>query len=593
MSSWPLWMIAILLCTCREAAAEVPTAVTWHGFDAATIAKAHDEKKLLFLDLEAVWCHWCHVMDQKTYTDPEVRAALAKDFICMKVDQDSRPDLAKRYDDYGWPALVVIDPETLQDRAIGSGFQGPADFLKLLEKGKDPHAKTETGVIASKPGGIALSDEQRSVLLGKLIDRYDAQEKGWGSGHKFVPWDNVEFCILQARSGDAKAQAMAEETLAASNALVDPQWGGLYQYSTDGDWKHPHFEKIMEFESEVLRVYALAHLAWGNPRDLEAAKQIAKHLHDFLRSPDGAYYVSQDADLVPGEHSAGFFELDDAGRRKLGVPKVDRHIYSHENGLAIRALVALWQASSDPAYLAEAKQAAEWIVKHRRLSGGGFSHDETDAHGPFLGDQVEMGRALLALYQATTDPKLLELSMQCADFTEAQFKSKNGGYLASVPRADAPAPVMNRNENTALVRWCNLLARTSGEARFSDIAKHGMRHLSSDAVLGEIFSFVGGVLLADRELNEEPVHITIVGKKEDAAASKLFATAMRHPSPYKIIEWSVPGAPVKEGGIEYPDFGKPAAFLCADGRCSSPKFTPADLAATFTLRASATSPPLR
>ncbi|MEO8615039.1 MAG: DUF255 domain-containing protein [Luteolibacter sp.] len=585
MFSWPKWMIAILLSSCSAPAADEPTSIAWRRFDAATIAKARDEKKLLFLDLEAVWCHWCHVMDEKTYTDPGVRAALAKDFICMKVDQDSRPDLAKRYEDYGWPALVVIDPVTLQDRAIGSGFQRPAQFLKLLEKGKDPQAKAESGVIAGQPGGIALSDAQRTVLMSKLRDRYDAKEKGWGSGDKFVPWENVEFCIRLARTGDTKAQAMAEETLAASTALIDPQWGGLYQYSTDGDWKHPHFEKIMEFESEVLRVYALAHLAWDRPRDLDAAKQIAKHLHDFLRSPDGAFYVSQDADLVPGEHSAGFYKLDDAGRRKLGIPKVDRHVYSRENGLAIHALIALWQASTDPVYLAEAKQAAEWIVQHRTLSGGGFSHDETDAYGPFLGDQVQMGRALLALYLATADAKWLERSIQCADFTEARFKSKGGGYLASVPRADAPAPVMDRNENIAVVRWCNLLARTSGETRFSDIAKHGMRHLSSEAVLVEIFSFSGGVMLADRELTEEPVHISIVGIKEDASAYELFATAQRHPSSYKIIEWITPGAPVKKGGIEYPDFGKAAAFLCADGRCSSPKFKPEDLAATFSLHA--------
>ena len=576
-------MIAISLCACSAAAAEEPASVAWRGFDAATIAKARDEKKLLFLDMEAVWCHWCHVMDEKTYTDNGVRAALAKDFICMKVDQDSRPDLSKRYEEYGWPALVVIDPVTLGDRAIESGFQRPADFLKFLEKGKDTQAKAETGVIAGQPGGIALFKEQRSVLLAKLIDRYDPKEKGWGTSHKFVPWGNVEFCIGLARSGDSKAQAMAEDTLAASTALIDPQWGGLYQYSTDGDWKHPHFEKIMEFESEVLRVYALAYLAWGNQRDLQAAKQIAMHLHDFLRSPDGAFYVSQDADVIPGEHSAGFFKLDDAGRRKLGIPKVDRHVYSRENGLAIRALVALWQASADPVYLAEAIHAAEWIIQHRTLSAGGFSHDETDVHGPFLGDQVQMGGALLALYQATANEKWLERSKQCADFIAEHFKSKDGGYLAGMPRADAPAPVMDRDENIALVRWCSLLGKTSGEAHFSEIAKHGMRHLSSEAVLGEVFSFAGGILLADRELSEEPVHITIVGKKEDPAASALFATAQRHPSPYKIIEWSTPGAPVKKGGIEYPDFGKAAAFLCADGRCSSPKFKSEDLASTFTL----------
>jgi uncharacterized protein YyaL (SSP411 family) len=581
MLSLPHQLLALFL-TATCAAAEAPTeGIAWRGFDASAVAKARAENKLLFLDLEAVWCHWCHVMDDQTYPNSEVRAALAKDFICLKVDQDSRPDLAKRYADYGWPALVVIDPATLQDRAIGSGFHPPQELLALLKNGMNPNSKVETSIVDPAPGGPNLTDTQRATLLEKLRDRYDVNEKGWGSSHKFVPWENIEFCIRLARTGDQNAQAMAEDTLAASTALIDSQGGGLYQYSTDGDWRHPHFEKIMEFESEVLRVYALAYLAWGRPLDLESAEQIAKHLHDSLRSPDGVFYVSQDADVVPGKHSAEYYQMNSADRRRIGTPKVDSHIYSRENGLAICALVSLWQASGNGTYLADAKQAAEWILLHRGLADGGFSHGEEVDPGPFLEDQVQMGRAMLELYMATADPKWLESSMRCADFTASHFKAKLAGFLASVPRANVPTPVMDRNENIALVRWCNLLGRTSGDVRFSDMAKYGMRHLSSDAVLKEIYSFTGGVLLADRELAVEPVHISIVGKKEDAAAIGLFAIAQRYPSSYKIVEWSSPGAPVKKGAIEYPDLGKAAAFLCADGRCSSPKFLPEDLALSF------------
>ena len=108
-----------------------------------------------------------------------------------------------------------------------------------------------------------------------------------------------------------------------------------------------------------------------------------------------------------------------------------------------------------------------------------------------------------------------------------------------------------------------------------------MRFLSSDGVQNDIFSFVGGVMLADQELSKEPVHIAVVGGKNDPNAAALFAAAQRHPSPYKIIEWKIPGAAAKEGEIEYPDLGKAAAYLCADGRCSSPKFTAVELHEAF------------
>lgn len=562
------------------AAAETPE-IVWRGLDQATFEKARAEKKLVFLDLEAVWCHWCHVMDEKTYTDPSVREALAKGFIAAKVDQDSRPDLARRYEDYGWPALVVIDPVTLKDLAIGSGFHKPEDFLKLLAKAREPsQAKADKSV--ATPGETALSADQKRVLMAKLRDRFDAKQKGWGTGHKFVPWENIEFCIQLDRKGDSPAGTMAKETLSAALPLIDPQWGGLYQYSTDGDWQHPHFEKIIEFESEVMRVYSLAFLAWRRPEDLAAAKQIARHLHDFLRSPEGAYYTSQDADVIPGEHSADYFSLSDAERRKIGVPRVDQHRYARENGLAITALVALWQASGDDSYLEDATRAAQWIVDHRSLPEGGFSHDEMDSHGPFLADQVQMGRAFTALFTATADSKWLDRAIACAGFIDSRFRQKDGiGYLSSVAHPDSPPPVGDRNENIALVRWSNLLGRLTGDKAGSEMAKRGMRFLSSEAVQSDIYSFVGGVMLADQELVEEPVHIVVVGAKGDPDAEALFITAQRHPSPYRIIEREDPKDTSSKSEINYPDLGRAAAYFCADGRCSPPKFTAAELQKAF------------
>ena len=572
--------LAVPLLVFAAPAAET-SRIEWHEFSPATVAKAREEKKLLFLDVEAVWCHWCHVMDKKTYSDPRVQEALGRDFICAKLDQDSRPDLARRYEEYGWPALVIIDPATMAERNIATGFQEPDEFLEVLRKGREAGAKSGPEKSADSSGAGQLSTEQKASLLGKIRDRYNPQVKGWGSGSKFVPWQNVEFCLRLAVEGDSDARQMALDTLTAGRRLIDPVWGGVYQYSTDDDWEHPHFEKIMEFQAEITRAYSLAYLACGRPEDLKAAQDIGCFLHGTLLSPEGAFYVSQDADVVQGVHSAAYFSKDDAGRRAAGIPRIDKHLYSRENGLAISALVALWQASGEAGHLDAAERAANWIVDHRSLPGGGFSHDEADANGPFLGDQIYMGRATLALYLATADHKWLDRSAACADFMAQRFirpEDAGAGFSSGIARPDLPSPVVDRDENIEAARWLNLLAKATREERFAKAAHHAMLFLSRAEVGEDIFSFSGGLLLADRELSEEPVHLSIVGKKDDPATRALFLAAQKHPSPYKLVERVSAG---ETTDIPFPDTGRAAAFLCTKNTCSSPKFTPLELIQSF------------
>ena len=200
----------------------------------------------------------------------------------------------------------------------------------------------------------------------------------------------------------------ARQTLTAGLKLIDPVWGGVNQYSTDGDWSHAHFEKLLAFQAELMRTYSHAAVRWNEAGFMTAARNLHRYMHEFLRDPDGGFYVSQDADLVPGQHSADYFALDDAGRRRLGIPRVDRHLYSRENGWAISALVALSDVSGDSSALDEATGAARWVIANRALPGGGFRHDAVDPAGPYLADSLYMGRAFLDLYAATGERDWLD-----------------------------------------------------------------------------------------------------------------------------------------------------------------------------------------
>ena len=101
-------------------------AIVWRSWSPAAFADAGREHKFVLLDLEAVWCHWCHVMDQETYSDPKVIALINARYIALRVDQDARPDLSNRYEDYGWPATVVFaadGSEIVKRQGQDKGFQ--------------------------------------------------------------------------------------------------------------------------------------------------------------------------------------------------------------------------------------------------------------------------------------------------------------------------------------------------------------------------------------------------------------------------------------------------------------------------------------
>ena len=532
------------------------------------------------LDLGAVWCHWCHVMEEITYRDPEVIKLIGARYIAVRVDQDSRPDLSNRYEDYGWPATIVFDANG-GEIVKRQGYIPPRPMASMLQAIIDdptpgPSVIHEEEIVPAS--STSLSAESVQALRARLLDAYDPKNLGWGTVHKFLDWNLVEYCMSATPRGgsDDGFERMARETLGAQRNLIDPVWGGVYQYSTDGDWKHPHYEKLLQFQAENLRIYAAAYARWSDPEYLKDAKQIRRYIKDFLTSPDGVFYTSQDADLVPGEHSEEYFALDDDARRKKGIPRIDTHIYSRENGWAIQALATLYAVTGEKEYLDDAVRAANWIIARRALPGGGFSHDEKDVAGPYLGDTLSMGGAFLALYMVTANPSWLDRATSAAQFINANFKSDSGFSTSS--SSSTTRLTRQVDENIALVRFANLLNHYSADATCREMAEHAMRYVAAPEIAERRGFQVGGILLSNRELSAPPLHITVVGSKNDPAARSLFLAALKQPVTYKRVEWlDETEGPLRNADVEYPRIDKAAAFLCTDRSCSLPIFTPEKL----------------
>ncbi len=308
----------------------------WSEWSDDLFTRAQAEQRFVILDLEAVWCHWCHVMEKTTYANPEVKELLASKYLPVRVDQDANPDLSSRYGDWGWPATIVFGPDGTEIAKI-RGYIEPERMQALLKAIiDDPSPGPSVGeAFEVKPSTSAFLDKERRAALTKNVDEsYEEKLGGWGENQKYIDADSMDLAITRAEAGDATATRRARQTLDAAIALIDPVWGGVYQYSEGGSWTRVHFEKIMSFQAQYLRQYSQAYALWKDPKYLAAARNIERYLAEFLTSPDGAFYVSQDADLDHDTDGHKYYALSDGERRKLGMPRIDKNLYARENGWA-------------------------------------------------------------------------------------------------------------------------------------------------------------------------------------------------------------------------------------------------------------------
>jgi uncharacterized protein YyaL (SSP411 family) len=509
---------------------------------------------------------------------------LASKYLPVRVDQDANPDLSNRYGDWGWPATIVFAPDGTEIAKI-RGYIEPERMQALLKAVIDDPSPGPSVVEAFeiKPSASAfLTKEQRAALAKNYEESYEDKLGGWGESQKYIDADSMDYAMSRAEAGDATAIKRARQTLDAALALIDPAWGGVFQYSEAGSWAHPHFEKIISFQAQYLRQYSQAYALWKDPKYLAAARDIERFLTSFLQSPDGAFYVSQDADLDHDTDGHTYYTLGDAGRRKLGMPRIDKNIYARENGWVISGLVAFYNVTNDPKVIAAAQRAAKWVNDNRTLPQGGFRHGDKDRGGPFLGDTLAMGQASLDLYAATGNREWLTAAAKAGDFVAATFKDEAGGFLTS-KTSEAKTGVFAKpaqliDDQVQVARFMNLLDRYFSNGIYREQASHAMRYLTSASA--DMLRPLPGVLLADEELAVEPTHMTIVGHKDDPRAQALHASARALPARYKRLEW----LDLREGNlpnadVEYPDLGEPAAFACSNRICSFPSFNADELRA--------------
>jgi hypothetical protein len=557
----------------------------WRSWESSIFRDAQAQQRLVILDLNAVWCHWCHVMDEKTYGDSKIRQLLSDRFIAARADQDANPDLSNRYGNWGWPATIIFAPDGTELAKL-QGYIPPERMASLLEAFiADPTpGPSARATLAIKPAERSLlTATQREDLTVRSAEAFDEANGGWSGVHKFIDPDAMDLLLMQAEAGDKSASLLARKTFDQALNLVDHVDGGIYQYSDKEDWRSPHYEKIMFYQASALRLYSAAYAMWRTPAYKQAADGIYHYLTTTLRTSSGAFATSQDADVDRNLPGKDYYALDAVGRRSLGrAPRVDANVYARENGWAIQGLVAYYSASGERAALDSALASAKVIMQARGIDGGGFRHGEADRGGPFLSDTLAMGQAALDLYAATGDREWMQVASQAGAFIRANFEDKDAG-VATTKTSEATVGTFRQSakpldEQIATARFANRLARYTGDHSARALGEHVMRYLAAPELLGRGVP-LPGVLLADRELANEPTHITIVGAKDEATARELHAVALAYPAGYKRVDWwdRREGAMVNPD-VTYPELDTSAGFACTKNICSLPAFSAAELA---------------
>lgn len=577
--------------------AEAPS-VQWQDWSDKAFAQAKEQNKLILLDVNAAWCHWCHVMEDTTYKDPEIVALIEKHFVPIKVDVDARPDIAHRYGPIGWPATAFFTPDAQTIKEVGA-YINPEDFLGIARGVIDSYAKGTWKNSAAakketaKPPKAGAIEKMNAWAEKELLRYYDPDLGGWGRRQKAPIADAAEHALWMAyKTKDPVWRKRALFSLKQERAVVDPVWGGVYQYSVGGGWDKPHFEKIMTVQAGALENYSQAYRAGGTDMYLAVARMMTDYFNGFLSSPEGGFYTSQDADVGAHDKTVRFVDgndyycLSDKERRKLGMPRIDTNVYARENGLAISAFLKMYAASQDDAVLKRALQAADLTVEQFGNGRGGFSHAAGQKDGlQYLADNAAFGKALVDCYEATGNARYLSRAKETASFMLKELASPDGfGFFANTadPKAVGDFAVRPRpfEENATAARFFLKLYGHTKDPVARKTAENTLLYLSDEAKLKDQGRFLGNYLMATEEFLNEPLHLLVMGPKDDPKAAALHKAALAYYAPYKILEWQDPKEN-PEITKTYPAFDYPVIYVCGTNRCSSPIADAGDLSAAI------------
>jgi uncharacterized protein YyaL (SSP411 family) len=572
-------------------------------------------------------------MDETTYSDPRVIAAVNEDFVPIRVDNDRHPDVNRRYNMGGWPTTAFLAASG--DPITGATYMPPEQFLQALQRvreffaanrtalltlGSTDHAQDADGEAAlahlgGAPGRGKLSapdfdgdpdvpgDIPAEIAL-QIVRAFDPAHGGLGAEPKFPQPDVFAFVLAFAElRGHGDPLHVAPHTSAlvrpgrvhevvrtsleriAGGGLYDHIAGGFFRYATQRDWSVPHYEKMLEDNARLASLYLDAAVLTRADDAGALYREVAGGTIDYLlttlwRAAPPAFGGSQDAD----EH---YYGLDGAARAELPEPFVDNTVYVDWNALAARALLRAAPVLQRPELKERAAELLGLLWEHGRRDTA-MAHYLTPAgepatNAPLLIDQATMAAALLDAYEVTGERRWVEGAQALAGWVRERLRASDGRLhdRLAEPGASAgllarPLPVLEENAFMAdvFLRLEVYTGQSAWRDRARDVLTAWATHYEESGVAAAAY---GQALL--RYLHR-PDHIVVAGRRGDAATQRLHDAALATARPLRtvqLLDADDTADAQRMAAAGFAPTAAPTAYVCRGTACLEPVTDPGQL----------------
>ena len=569
----------------------------WHQWGQEAFDRAQAEDKLILLDLTAVWCHACHVMDQTTYADPKVLALLQANFIPVRVDTDQRPDLESRYRTGGWPTTSLLlptgeiifqanslEPEVMIDLLQEARVLYDSEKEDLRQQAARLWDRVKKRMPREEPQAGVLRPSMANHSVEMMKKEFDFVNGGFRDHPKFFEPEAIQMALTYGFfENDVELIKMGLTTLEQQVALLDPVWGGFYRYAEHADWTQPHFEKMLTVQAQNLQNYVTAYQFTGNKEFKHISLRIIEYVERFLTDPHtGLFFESQDADVrdldgVTLVSGAKYFSWDMIHRKANGMPSVDDKMYTGSNADMAWAYLHAAQVLGKTELKKRALRVLQRMVKERFDEEKGVAHEMGVHSFPLQGllsDHIRLGLALVEAFRTTDDFTYLQQAEALAQVNQRILEDTKGGGFFDLPHSSENLGLLNiptkpARENLQAVRWYVDLFHLTGKDTYRLTAERTLKSVVGTPQLLPI-ALIG---LAVDEWFRPPVHIAVVGMPDDGLTQALWEAAQGLFCPRKMVKQFHPlQGSLKWGDITFPYEGKPSAFICTDQICLAPQY---------------------
>ena len=447
--------------------------VDWYPWGEEAFLRAREEGRPIFLSIGYSACHWCHVMEEESFADPQVGKLLNDVFVCIKVDREERPDIDQVYmaaahaltGTGGWPLTILMTADKKPFFAASYipkesryGMTGLLDLVpriskiwqtqrQELENAGDQVLQALQSAAKTPPEEGELDETVLDEAYNTFFRVFDGENGGFGDAPKFPTPHNLVFLLRYGnRTGEEPAYTMVEKTLHAMRrgGIFDQVGYGFHRYSTDAEWFVPHFEKMLYDQALLIMAYTEAYLATGREEFARTARETIAYVLRDMTDPNGGFYSAEDADSEgeegkfylwtkdeilavlgeeDGERFSRIFNVMEPGnyREQPGGRRTGRNI------LRLRRPLASWAHEFETS-----EEALAWSVEEgrRKLLAARERRVRPDRDDKILTDWNGLMIAALAkAARAFDEPNYLAVAERAAAFVLANLRGADGRLL--------------------------------------------------------------------------------------------------------------------------------------------------------------------